>query len=297
MEETLKNRITGRTRLICLLGSPVAHSISPAMHNEAFSRLGLDFAYLAFDVGTKELRQAVDGLVSLGARGWNLTMPDKNLMAEYCSRLSGAAALTGAVNTVVNENGTLTGYTTDGVGYMKAAALEGCDLKGRTMTILGGGGAAAAIIAQAAIDGAGQIHIFNRRSATFLKLEKLADEINARTSCRVTVQDLADKRALHDSIQESLLLTNATNVGMAPDTDGCLIEDPDVLRRDLFVSDIIYNPRQTRLLQMAGERGCRTFNGLPMLLYQGAAAFKLWTGEEMPVDIIREKYFRGEEDE
>ena len=137
----MKDRITGHTVLTGLLGSPVAHSISPMMHNESFRQLGLDYAYLAFDVGTDNLKTAVEGLKVLGVRGFNLTMPDKNLMCTYCDKLSPAAELIGAVNTVVNDNGVLTGHTTDGIGYMEAARDAGYDLTGKTMTLLGGGGA------------------------------------------------------------------------------------------------------------------------------------------------------------
>ncbi len=283
--------ITGHTVLTGLLGSPVAHSISPAMHNESFRILGLDYVYLAFDVGTGDLKTAVDGLKVMGARGFNLTMPDKNLMCDYCDSLSPASALIGAVNTVVNDDGVLTGYTTDGTGYMEAAKDAGYDLTGDVMTLLGGGGAATAILVQAALDGLKEIRVFNIRDGFYGRLENLAQKISASTKCVVSVHDLADEDALYDSIEGSDILTNATSVGMAPDTGACLIDEPDVLRKSLIVSDVIYNPQQTRLLRLASERGCRTFNGMYMLLYQGAAAFKLWTGKDMPVDIIKEKYF------
>lgn len=288
----MKDKITGHTVLTGLLGSPVAHSISPMMHNESFRQLGLDYAYLAFDVGTEQLKTAVEGLKVLGVRGFNLTMPDKNLMCRYCDYLSPAAELIGAVNTVVNDHGVLTGYTTDGIGYMEAARDAGFELKGQVMTLLGGGGAATAICVQAALDGLREIRIFNLKDQFYGRLEKLAADITAKTSCKVTVCDLADEKALYDSIESSDILTNATSVGMAPNEAGCLIRDGAILRPSLIVSDVIYNPEQTRLLKMASERGCRTFNGLYMLLYQGAAAFKIWTGQEMPVAVIKEKYFR-----
>lgn len=287
----MKDRITGHTVLTGLLGSPVAHSISPMMHNESFRQLGLDYAYLAFDVGTDQLKTAVDGLKVLGVRGFNLTMPDKNLMCSYCDHLSPAAELIGAVNTVVNDNGVLTGYTTDGIGYMEAARDAGFELPGKVMTLLGGGGAATAICVQAALDGMKEIRVFNIRDQFYGRLEKLAADINAKTSCRVVVCDLADTQALYESIDSSDILTNATSVGMAPNADACLIDNPDVFRESLIVSDVIYNPEQTKLLKLASERGCKTFNGLYMLLYQGAAAFKIWTGQDMPVDIIKEKFF------
>lgn len=287
----MESRITGHTVLTGLLGSPVAHSISPMMHNESFRQLGLDYAYLAFDVGTENLKTAVEGLKVLGVRGFNLTMPNKNLMTEYCDKLSPAAEIIGAVNTVVNDNGVLTGHTTDGIGYMQAAKDAGFDLTGKTMTLLGGGGAATSICVQAALDGLKEIHVFNIKDQFFPRLQALVDKINARTDCKVTLDDLADTSALKEAVESSHILTNGTSVGMSPNTDACLITDMSMLRPDLIVSDVIYNPEETKLLRLAREQGCRTFNGLYMLLYQGAAAFTLWTGKEMPVDIIKEKYF------
>ena len=287
----MEARITGHTVLTGLLGSPVEHSISPMMHNEAFRQLGLDYAYLAFNVGTDNLKTAVEGLKVLGVRGFNVTMPDKNLMAEYCDQLSPAAEIIGAVNTVVNDNGILTGYTTDGIGYMQAARDAGFDLTGKTMTLLGGGGAATAICVQAALDGLKEIRVFNLKDAFYPRLQALVDKINEKTDCKVTLSDLADKAALKASIDTSHILVNGTSVGMSPNTDACLIDDLSVFRPDLIVSDVIYNPEETKLLRLAREHGCKTFNGLYMLLYQGAEAFKIWTGKEMPVDIIKEKYF------
>ena len=287
----MSDRITGTTVLTGLLGSPVAHSISPLMHNASFEALGLDYAYLCFDVGTDRLNEAVEGLRAMGARGWNLTMPDKNLMCQLADKLSPASEISGAVNTIVNDDGVLTGYTTDGTGYMRAAEEAGFSLPGKVMTLLGGGGAATAILVQAALDGMKEIRVFNRKSPTFDRLSAIAGQLNRRTDCLVTVHPLEDTEDLRASIADSDILTNATNIGMAPHTDACPIPDASFLRPELIVSDIIYNPRQTKLLQMAKETGCPFFNGLYMLLYQGAASFELWTGREMPVELIKEKYF------
>ena len=287
----MESRITGHTVLTGLLGSPVAHSISPMMHNESFRQLGLDYAYLAFDVGTENLKTAVEGLKVLGVRGFNLTMPNKNLMAEYCDKLSPAAEIIGAVNTVVSDNGVLTGHTTDGIGYMRAAKEAGFDLPFKVMTLLGGGGAATAILVQAALDGMKEIRVFNRKSPSFDRLLSIAGQLNERTTCKVSVHPLEDTEDLRASIDTSDILTNGTSLGMAPNIDTCPIPDASFLRPELIVSDVIYNPRQTKLLKMAEEIGCPFFNGLYMLLYQGAAAFELWTGQEMPVEHIKAKYF------
>lgn len=286
------NKITGTTILTGLLGSPVKHSISPMMHNEAFSCLGLDYAYLAFDVDKDHLEAAVNGLKALGVRGFNLTMPHKAAMARLADELSPAARLCGAVNTIVNNNGVLTGYTTDGVGYMRAAKAAGHPLPGKVMTLLGAGGAATAILVQAALDGVKEIRVFNRKSPTYEKAEALIETLNATTDCKVSIHDISDEDKLYESIRSSYILTNATSIGMADQADASPIRDSRALHPKLVVSDIIYNPRETQLMRQAKARGCDTFNGLYMLLYQGAECFRLWTGMDMPVDIVREKYFK-----
>lgn len=287
----MSQQITGKTTLCGLLGSPVSHSISPAMHNEAFNQLGLDYAYLAFDVNCDNLKTAMEGLKVLGFRGLNVTMPDKNKMCECMDKLSDASKIIGAVNTVVNDNGVLTGHITDGTGYMKAVEDAGFSIIGKKMTLLGAGGAATAILVQAALDGVSQIDVFNVKDAFFERAQKTVDTLNKQTACKCTLYDLADKEALRKSISTSDILTNGTSVGMAPNTDNCIIDDASMLRPELIVTDVIYNPRETKLLKMAKEIGCPTMNGLYMLLYQGAASFKLWTGQDMPVNIIKEKFF------
>lgn len=289
----MNHTITGHTGFTGLLGSPVAHSLSPMMHNEAFRILGLDYVYLCFDVNEQCLEEAVKGLKVCGIRGFNLTMPDKTKMAELADELSPAAKIIGAVNTVVNDNGRLTGHNTDGVGFLRSVRDAGLDITGQSVTILGAGGAATAICAQAALDGAASIRIFARPKSRFHgRTLKLVDTINQSTGCRAELWDQADISALKKSLETSLLLVNATSVGMAPDTENSLISDMSLLPPSLTVSDIIYNPRETRLLRLARESGHKTFNGMYMLLYQGAEAFRLWTGLEMPVNVIREKYFR-----
>ena len=286
--------ITGHTGLTALLGSPVAHSISPLMHNEAFRLLDLDYTYLCFDVNEDTLATAVEGLKACGIRGFNLTMPNKNKIVELLDELSPAARLIGAVNTVVNDNGHLTGYNTDGVGYMQAVKDAGYDITGKTITVMGAGGAATAICAQAALDGVKKIHIFARETSRFWsRTQKLVENINSTLPCKAVLHENKDTAALSQAIAQSALLLNATSVGMAPNTDGTIITDTSLYHPDLIVSDVIYNPRETRFLREAKEAGCRTFNGMYMLLYQGAEAFRLWTGKEMPVAEIKAKFFAG----
>lgn len=284
--------ISGKTMLTGLLGSPVSHSISPLMHNEAFRLLGLDYAYLCFDVGTENLKTAIEGLRAIGAKGFNCTMPDKNKMFELSDELSDSARMIGAVNTVLIENGKFIGHNTDGIGYMQAVKDAGHNIIGKNMTLLGAGGAATAVCTQAALDGVAKINVFSIHDAFWERAGKLVDSINQETNCQAALYDFEEEAVLKKSIEESDILTNATSVGMAPNTEACIIKDAALLRPELIVSDIIYNPRETRLLQMAKARGCQTFNGLYMLLYQGAEAFRIWTGKEMPTAQIKEKFFK-----
>lgn len=285
--------ITGHTELTALLGSPVAHSISPMMHNESFRYHNLDYVYLCFDVNEEGLAIAVDGLKKIGIRGFNLTMPNKNKMVELVDHLSPAGELIGAINTVVNDDGILTGHNTDGVGFMRSLEDAGHNVIGKTMTMLGAGGAATAICAQAALDGVKCIHIFARTTSRFWnRTAEFVKKINETTNCQAILHDNEDKEALRQALDESALLVNASSVGMAPNTDASLIEDPSYFHQGLIVYDAIYNPRETKLLRLAREAGCETCNGLYMLLYQGAEAFRIWTGKEMPIDLIKEKYFQ-----
>ena len=287
----MKKDITGHTRLLCLLGDPVSHSISPAMHNLSFETLNLDYVYLAFKTTIDEFENTVATLKQVGARGFNCTMPCKRIAAETCDELSPAAKFMNSVNTVVIEDGKLIGHNTDGVGYMRSVVDAGHDIIGKQMTLLGSGGASSAILAQAALDGLTNINLFARKGNSWNVIEKQVDQINAETNCTVTLNELADETALKKSIADSAILVNGSSVGMAPNTDGCLIPDTSFFHPELIVSDVIYNPRKTKLLTLAESAGLATFNGMYMLLYQGAEAFKIWTGQEMPVDLVKRELF------
>lgn len=287
----MKRLITGRTRLICLFGDPVAHSISPAMHNLSFEALGLDYVYLAFQTNAEQFDSTVATLKQIKARGFNCTMPCKRIAAQRCDELSPAAKFMNSVNTVVIEDGKLIGHNTDGVGYMKSVQDAGFHIIGKEMTLLGSGGAASAILAQAALDGVSKIRVFARKGNSWNVIEKQADLINAETSCKVTLNELADEAALRSSIADSAILVNASSVGMAPNTDACLIPDTSYFHPELIVSDVIYNPGKTKLLHLAQSAGLPVFNGMYMLLYQGAEAFKIWTGQDMPVSLVKQRLF------
>ena len=260
------------------------------MQNTACRLTGQDLCYLAFDVQPERLPAAVAGLRAIGFKGCNVTMPHKNAMAQLVDELSPAARLCGAVNTVVNQNGCLVGHTTDGVGWVHSARAEGCDPTGKAIVQLGAGGAGTAILVQAALDGAKSIAVFNMRDAFWPRVEALVQRLNQETDCCVTLHELTDTDTLQKELQKAQILLNTTPVGMK-NHPGCLIPSADWLHPGLTVSDVIYEPRETELLRMARAAGLQAFNGLHMLLYQGAESFRLWTGCEMPVEQIRAEYF------
>ncbi len=280
-------RITGRTELIGLLATPIRHSKSPAMHNAAFESLGLDYAYLAFEFPPGNLPDAVKGLKALNVRGWNVSMPYKTAIIPLLDEISEIAALCQSVNTVVNDGGTLKGTNTDGLGFMEAVKNAGIDIIGEKITVFGAGGVATAICMQAALDCVGEISIFNKSDSFVGHMEENIETINSETTCRATFYPLEDHAALKREIADSALLCNATNVGMGKLKGQCLVPDESYLRPELYVFDVIYAPEETALLAMARKKGCYAMNGINMMIYQGAAAFKLWTGQDMPIDAVR----------
>mgnify|MGYP002622638088 FL=1 len=280
---------SGTTKLICLLGNPVKHSISPAMHNLAFETLGLDYSYMAFQISEDNIADAVNALKLFNCRGFNLTMPLKKAIIPFLDEISEAARLSQSVNTCVFEDGKLIGHTTDGIGFMQAMTDSGIEYRERTITILGAGGAATSIITQAAIDGVSKINIFKRKNASYTRIVDFADKITKATGCAVFVFDITDMTTLEFCLQESDILINATNVGMGED-DTSLVPK-EFLYKDLIVTDVIYHPEYTKLLQDASSIGCKIMNGKYMLLFQGAAAFKIWTDMEMPIQLEKDRYF------
>ncbi|MBM4762872.1 shikimate dehydrogenase [Bacillus sp. B15-48] len=289
-----QGRIDGRTQLIGLLATPIGHSLSPAMHNMSFRKLGLNYAYMAFEVGNEQLEDVLTGLRALNVRGWNVSMPNKTKILPFLDELTPAAQFAGAVNTVVNEDGKLVGHITDGTGYVRGLQESGVDIKGKKITLMGAGGAATAIAIQCAIDGAAEIYIFNRDDEFYDRAVKNVDIINNEIkdiTCNATLNRLEDLDQLKASIANSDILINGTGVGMKPYEEENLVADASWLRPELIVSDVVYIPRKTKLLEMAESVGCKTVNGLGMMLWQGAKAFELWTGQEMPVDHVKEQMF------
>lgn len=285
--------ITGHTKLFCLIGSPVGHSGSPAMHNYSFEKTGTDAAYLAFDIPLDNIEAGIKALKTLKAGGFNVTMPDKTAVTKYLDEISPAARLIGACNTVTaDEEGRLTGHNTDGIGFVRNLKENGISVKGQRVTLLGAGGAATATTVQMALDGASELHIFNRDDEFYpnaeLTLKKLTEAV---PECKVTVEKLENAEALKAAIAGSTMLVNATKVGMAP-LDGQSLIDTALLRPDLIVADTVYNPRETKLILDAKEAGCKAaIGGIGMLLWQGAEAFHLFTGKDMPTDEVMEKFF------
>lgn len=288
----MEERITGHTKLYGLIGSPVGHSGSPAMQNYSFKKCGIDAAYLAFDVPLEKTKDALDALRTLHAGGCNVTMPCKTEAARLVNRLSPAAELVGACNTVViEEDGTMTGHITDGVGFIRNLREHGVEIRGKKIALLGSGGAATAIAVQAALDGAAELAIFNRHIE---KGQVIVDKIRKAVSGigKVYAESLGNKEILKEAVGQSDILINATCVGMSP-LDGESLVPAEFLHGDLAVADIVYNPRETLLIKMAKEAGCRAaVGGIGMLLWQGAEAFRLFTGKEMPAYEVMEKFFR-----
>ena len=282
-------KIDGYTRLAAVVANPIKHSISPFIHNSAFEATNTNGVYLAWEVDAAELAETVANIRRYQMYGINLSMPYKEQVIPYLDQLSEEACLIGAVNTVVNREGTLIGYNTDGKGFFKS--LPSFKISRKRLVLLGAGGAAKAILAQAILDGVSQISVFVR-SSSMEKTRPYLEKIQNATGFRVDLFALEDVQDLQDSITQADLLVNATSVGM--DGSSQPIPTSIVLPEKLMVADVIYQPFETPFLKWAKEQGNQSINGLGMLLYQAAEAFELWTGKEMPTDqiweLLKQKY-------
>lgn len=279
--------------MLALIGSPVGHSGSPAMYNYSFQKLGLDYAYVAFDVPVEKVEKAIEAMRTFHMRGCNVTMPDKTEAVKYMDELSPAARMIGAVNTIVNDDGRLTGYITDGEGFVSNLRDHGVEIAGKKITVAGGGGAATAIQVQCALDGAREITIFNIKDAFFARTLETAEKIRKeKPECVVNVYDIADTAKMTEEIASSDIFANATIVGMKPMEQESVVKDTSAFRPGLVVCDAVYNPKETKLLREAKEAGCTCISGEGMLLWQGVAAFKLYTGQDMPVQEVKERFFQ-----
>ena len=282
-------KIDGYTRLAAVVANPIKHSISPFIHNSAFEATNTNGVYLAWEVDAAELAETVANIRRYQMYGINLSMPYKEQVIPYLDQLSEEACLIGAVNTVVNREGTLIGYNTDGKGFFKS--LPSFKISKKRLVLLGAGGAAKAILAQAILDGVSQISVFVR-SSSMEKTRPYLEKIQNATGFRVDLFALEDVQDLQDSTTQADLLVNATSVGM--DGSSQPIPTSIVLPEKLMVADVIYQPFETPFLKWAKEQGNQSINGLGMLLYQAAEAFELWTGKEMPTDqiweLLKQKY-------
>ena len=277
--------IDAKTKLFAIFADPVEHSASPAIYNAAFERLELNCCYMAFPVNLDKLPAAMESVRALGILGGNFSMPCKKAAKEYMDTLSPAAEMVGVVNTFFVRGGVLEGHCTDGVGFFDYLRSRGVGIAGKQLLLAGIGGVGLAIAAQAALDGARKIVIFNRKDAFWQDGEELVERIRA-TGVEVSLQDLGDTERLADEIKRADILTNATNVGMGQ-LEGQSLILPELLYPGLVVVDCIYSPARTRLLRDAEAAGCQIMNGDGMLLRQAATNFGIWTGQQLPASLMR----------
>ncbi len=280
----MNSGVDSSTGLLGLLGWPVNHSISPRIHNAAFSQLGLNLIYLAFSVAPEDLPPAFRGFRELGGRGLNVTIPHKRAVLELVDELSEEARLIGAVNTVLFREGRSRGYNTDGPGFIRAIREEkGFSPAGKKICLIGAGGAGRAVAVAAAREGAARIEIADTDPR---RAEELSDHINRRFTAGRSGVFQAKSRSGKEAIASSDLLVDATPLGMSPGDP--LSFDPDLLSSSALVMDLVYNPAETPLLQEVRRRGIVGMNGLGMLVHQAALSWEIWTGRKAPIQLMKE---------
>jgi shikimate dehydrogenase len=278
------NGINGKTQVFCVLGHPVGHSLSPAMHNAALAQLGLEGVYVAFDVPPVGLQDAVLGLQALGVAGVNCTIPHKEALLPLMDELSEEAAFIGAVNTIEFRDGRRIGHNTDAPGFLSALRAAGAEPEGREVVVLGAGGSARAVVV-ALVKAGARVTIANR---TRERAEELAAELNAKFDTE-EVRALALSEAdLRPVVERAAILVNTTSLGMSPHVAAMPAVPLEALRSDAWVYDLIYNPLETRLLREARGRGAGTANGAGMLARQGALALEIWTGKTAPAELMEQ---------
>jgi shikimate dehydrogenase len=273
--------ISGRTAVCGIVGDPIEHSLSPAMQNAAFAAAGLDFVYVAFRLSRGAARECAAAVRTLNLRGLNVTVPHKVEILPFLDVVDPGAARIGAVNTIVNEGGRLTGYNTDAVGFLQGIEAKEISLEGAPVVVLGAGGAARAVVFSLVERGA-RVTVLNREEA---RAKALANDASASYG-RPVAHGALDEQSLQSLLPGTALLVNTTSVGMHPLADATPCPGA-LLRPGLAVCDIVYNPRPTRLLREAAMNGAATVDGVEMLVRQGAKAFELWTGSGAPVEVMR----------
>lgn len=273
--------ISGKTRVCGVIGDPIEHTLSPVIHNAAFSYLNLDFVFLAFHVNVSDLENAIRGMRGLGIHGLNVTMPHKIRVIRYLDEVDPTAKFLGSANTLLNRNGKIAGFSTDGVGALKAIIENGVSLSGKKVLLLGAGGAAKAI-AFALVQKVGELVILNRSGE---KAKVLAETLLRMFNRKVAGAALSYSE-ITENLRDSEVLINATSAGMKPNLNQSLVE-PQWLRSDLAVMDIVYSPVETKLARDAKAVGAKVISGVEMLIYQGAASFEIWTGKSAPIEVMR----------
>ena len=265
---------------LAVIGDPIAHSKSPVMHNAALVALGIEGEYIPLHVSRQDLGEAISRMKELGFRGINVTIPHKVDVMAYVDQLDESATIIGAVNTIVNDNGYLTGYNTDGIGYVRSLKDEThVSLRGKSIMVLGAGGAARGIVHALAQEEPKTIIIANR---TEDKAVQLAREWNSMGNIHGVAMD--ESTSLLTGMD---IVINTTSIGMHPHMDQSAI-DPECIPAGIIVSDLIYNPLTTELLKRSYERGCTIHGGLGMFVNQGAYALEYWTGMPAPIDQMRQ---------
>jgi shikimate dehydrogenase len=279
----MNGRISGKTIVCGIIGDPI-EQMSPAMHNAAFQTLGLDYTYVPFRVKSLELKKAIEGIRGLNLRGLNVTIPHKVAVMQFLDRIDPLAEKIGAVNTIVNDDGILSGYNTDATGFLQTLHDKDVDPEDKKVLLLGAGGAARAIGNVLAGEKA-RITILNRRQELSWA-EDLAHLLTRHYGAKVNIGELTPEN-LQRAIEGVDIVVNSTSLGMSPDDDQTPVP-ADLLGASLTVFDVVYNPYETRLLREAKAAGAKTINGLEMLVRQGAIAFEKWTGIKAPVDVMRQ---------
>jgi|WetSurMetagenome_2_1015567.scaffolds.fasta_scaffold49694_4 shikimate dehydrogenase len=275
-------QISGRTRVFGVIGDPLEHTLSPAIQNAAFQHLGLDCVFLAFHVKSMEVEKAMAGVRGLGIGGLNVTMPHKNAVIPYLDEVDEAAKFLGSVNTIVNRDGRLRGFSTDGAGALNALKANGADPHGKKVVVLGAGGAAKAI-AYALAPEAEELTLLNR---TPQKTHELTKALYMKFIGKINSGSLSTSD-LWKNLQDADILINATSVGMHPNADESIVQ-AKWLKLGLTVMDIVYNPVETKLAANAKAAGAKVVSGVEMLVYQGAASFEIWIGKKAPVEVMRQ---------
>jgi len=278
-----KDFVTAHTTVLCIIGYPIEHSMSPIMHNTAIHELHLDYIYLAFNIFPSNLKLAVKGIKTFNISGINVTIPFKQKIMKYLDEIDPIAKKIGAINTIKNDNGYLTGKNTDAEGAMRALLNAGYQISGKNVLLLGAGGVARALTYIMA-EHVNKIVIVNRTENRALKL---SNQIKKYFGIKVEAKKIS-KNVLKDESKKADIIINATSVGMYPNIDKSPIP-AEYLHEDLIVYDVVYNPLKTKLITDATQKGCKALGGLDMLVNQGALAFEWWTNKKPNTSLMKRK--------